>query len=870
MISSKNKDRGRGGKGGRNGVHMDKNQRPLSREERVTSGSGKVGKQGSGLGSSKPHGEGRPSGSSPSPRPQGSSGGPTRRSSGSMGRLLPLIIVVVVVFMLMQRCSGGSSLGGFTSGDSGISESSSLWEDYKPSTASGSQSSSGTTASSSQNDSSGLSLYESTGGSYQTYEDNASVSLDSSVVPEARKKYTKLLGNGQDTVTLMIYMCGTDLESKYGMGTADMLEMTKANLSDNVNILVMTGGCSGWKNSFVSSSVNQIYRIRSGGAELLMDNAGTSAMTDPGNLAAFIQWCAQNYPASRYELIMWDHGGGTLSGYGYDEKQRSRASMTIDKIDTALKQGGVKFDFIGFDACLMATMETALTCEPYADYLIASEESEPGYGWYYTDWLNTLSANTSTDTTALGKQICDTFIKDNASKAGAQGMTLSVVDLAELATTTDRFDAFSQSLTTLIKSSNYKTVSNARSRAREFAASQGIDQIDLITFCNDVGTAEAKALAEALKGAVKYNLITRDMSGSQGLSIYFPYKRLNYLNVVLSTYDKIPVSQDYRQALTSFASLQTTGQIGAGGSTSPLDQFLNGYGSYSSSQSSSGSSSYGYSSYGSSNGSQEALMELMGLLFSGRSIARGQNINGLTSDNSAWLDASLMEENAAYVAENTVDTTGLKWSGSGDNKVLKLSQEQWDLIQNVELSLYYNDGDGYIDLGLDNLFSFNDDGDLMASWDGTWLALDGQIVPYYMISSVNTDEGYTITGRIPAILSEQETGEDIKVDVIVTFTSEEPYGTVLGARRVYDEETETLTEAKGLIELKAGDVLQPICDYYGLDGSFEDSYFFNDPITLSGDPQLSNVALDDPENVSACYRLTDIYNNHYWTPDVNS
>ena len=252
----------------------------------------------------------------------------------------------------------------------------------------------------------------------------------------------------------------------------------------------------------------------------------------------------------------------------------------------------------------------------------------------------------------------------------------------------------------------------------------------------------------------------------------------------------------------------------------------------------------------------------MGLLFGGRSIARGQNINGLTEDNSAWLDASLMEENASYVAENTVDTTGLTWSASGSDKVLRLSEEQWDLIQNIELSLYYDDGEGYIDLGLDNLFTFNEAGDLVAHWDGTWIALDGQIVPYYLMSASSDDSGYTISGYIPALLNDE------RVDIMVLFTSDDPYGSILGARPVYDEDV-TLTEAKGLIELKEGDVIQAVCDYYTYDGEFDDQYLFEDPITLSADPQISNVALDDPENVSACYRLTDIYNNHYWTPDIN-
>lgn len=44
-----------------------------------------------------------------------------------------------------------------------------------------------------------------------------------------------------------------------------------------------------------------------------------------------------------------------------------------------------KFAFIGFDACLMATVETANMLVPHADYMFASEETEPGYGWDYTE-----------------------------------------------------------------------------------------------------------------------------------------------------------------------------------------------------------------------------------------------------------------------------------------------------------------------------------------------------------------------------------------------------------------------------------------------------------------------------------------------------
>ena len=218
----------------------------------------------------------------------------------------------------------------------------------------------------------------------------------------------------------MVYMCGTDLESKYGMATADLNEMKAATISDKINIIVYTGGCKAWKDSKISNKKNQIYQVKSGQLILLEDDMGSGPMTDPANLTAFIKYCNKNYPANRNELIFWDHGGGSLSGYGYDEKNSSYGSMKLGSIDTALKDAGVTFDFIGFDACLMATTENALMLTKYGDYLIASEETEPGVGWYYTNWLTSLGQNTAMPTVEIGKNIVDDFVSQCARKCPGQ------------------------------------------------------------------------------------------------------------------------------------------------------------------------------------------------------------------------------------------------------------------------------------------------------------------------------------------------------------------------------------------------------------------------------------------------------------------
>ncbi len=654
-------------------------------------------------------------------------------------------------------------------------------------------------------------------------------------------KRTKIVGNGRDTVTVMLYMCGTDLEAKSGAATADLQEMLQARLSDKVNVIIETGGASRWQNNVISADTNQIYKITDGGLERLVPRLGSKAMTDPNTLSEFIRYCKQNYPADRYELILWDHGGGSTGGYGYDMNYPSSGSMTLDKLDKALDDGNCTFDFIGFDACLMATLETGLTLEDYADYMIASEETEPGSGWYYTDWLNAISENTSISTPEIGKIIADTFV----DKTPRGQTTLSVIDLAQIKDASEgRLTDFAKSVSRLIKNGDYAAVSNARSGVREFAQSVHIDQVDLIDLANRMGTSEGKELAEALKTGVVYNRASRGMNNSQGISIYFPYANPSKVGGMISTYDKIDMDEDYSECIRAFASLQLGGQMTAGGQSGSITDLLGQLmGSGAQIQQPSGSGAIG---------------DLLGSILGGGDLSM---LSGFTSGmDTSWIDGRAITDSANYYAKNMLDEGALIFSENRDGeKVLSLDEDQWELVQDVELSVFLDDGEGYIDLGMDNSASFDDDGNLIADYDGTWLSIDGQAVSYYMVSAESHGDGaYTIRGRVPAMLN----GE--LVNLILEFTEDDPYGSVLGAQPDYADSADTV--AKGLIELQNGDEIDFLCDYYTYDGEFVDSYYLGEQYTVNGEPEIGSVTVN--ESCQALFRLTDIYNNVYWTPTI--
>ena len=649
-------------------------------------------------------------------------------------------------------------------------------------------------------------------------DENASqTALDTEVASGSREKFTKIKGGGNDTVTIMVYLCGTDLESRSGMGTSDLQEMIAANLGKKVNLLVYTGGCSSWRNSVVSSRVNQVYQVMEGGVKCLIKDAGTAAMTNPDNLASYIQWSAKNFPADRYELILWDHGGGSVSGYGYDEKYRNSGSMTLSGIQSALEKGGVKFDFVGFDACLMATTETALMLSNYADYMVASEETEPGVGWFYTDWLNALGQNTSIPTVQLGQKIVDSFVETCGVKCRGQKTTLSLVDLSELS----------------------NTIAQARNQTREFAANTRIDQVDLVHLALNTGLKEGQALSKAIRSAVKYNRTSANMSNAYGLSIYFPYRSsAKYVDSMSKTYNEIGMDADYTTCIRQFASLQVSGQATQGGSGSPYDT--------------------GMDSTGSS--------DLIGALLTGFLGGDYSSVSGMSSSGSSFLsDRALSEKDTLeYLQSHHFDATQLAWVTEDGKEKIKLSQEQWGMVTDLELNTFYDTGKGYADLGLDNVYEFDEAGNLIADEGKYWISINGQPVAYYHMDTLDDGTNYTITGRVPCMLNGQRS------NLMLVFDNEHEKGYVAGAFSDYSKDDEVDVVGKEITELVPGDVIEPLCDLYDYSGNYNDTYYIGNPLEITGsaaDLTISDTAIGSGTAL-VTYRFTDMYGANHWTQTI--
>lgn len=244
------------------------------------------------------------------------------------------------------------------------------------------------------------------------------------------------------------YLCGSDLETNGGFATADLQEMLEVDLPENVNVVIQTGGASVWQNELMDPSKIQRWVYNSEGLRLV-DECNTANMGDAQTLTDFLAFANTNYPADKVAVTFWNHGGGSVSGAAFDELHG------LDSLDLAemyqafdavwpANTADPALELVGFDTCLMATIDVAAVFRNFSRYLVASEELEPGNGWLYSGWLGELAADPSMDGDDLGFTICNTYY-DGCEAAGTQDQTtLSVTDLTKLTPLLEAYETFGQ------------------------------------------------------------------------------------------------------------------------------------------------------------------------------------------------------------------------------------------------------------------------------------------------------------------------------------------------------------------------------------------------------------------------------------------
>ena len=612
-------------------------------------------------------------------------------------------------------------------------------------------------------------------------------------------------GNASDTYTLMLYMCASDLESECGFATEDLNEIMYGYTAGNLNVIVQTGGTAEWQNTVVADDRCQRYQVTEDGLELVDDSLGMQNMADSATLTDFIQYCSSNYAADHYGLVLWDHGGGVVGGYGYDENFGGD-SMSLTEMSRALGDANVHLDMLGFDACLMANFETCLMAAPYADYLIASEEPEPGCGWYYTDWIGKLSENCGIPPKRYGRQIIDDYITDSGWDSPSMYSTLGMFDLQQVTQKLlPALSQFSDDAVQQLSAGEYRRISQSRSNTRAVYQSE-LDHIDLLDYAQHSQSETADQLEQAVSDCVVYYRETENGSGDNGLSILFPYYDLSALDMLEEMYQTLGYDDAYPVFLEQFANVMAGGQISVSG--------------FSNTQNHAAASEYSCFQ---------------------------------------WFDADAGYDES-YYETYSADLSLLETTEVDGRWVLELSEEDWEIVNDAAMQMFAVYDGFYVDMGLDDYCEFDDYGNLIVEYDQTWVALDGQVVPFFHESYTSDGDSFFTCGSVPCVYN------GIDAEIVLVWDTEHPSGYAAGVRPVYTDSV----AAKGLYDICDGDTFQVYYDIYDEDLNYVETMTLDDEIfTVQDSLEVGYAdAAEQLGDTFIYYVLEDIYNNTYYTDSI--
>lgn len=368
--------------------------------------------------------------------------------------------------------------------------------------------------------------------------------------------------------TVMVYLAaGNDLET---VGIQDINEMETVGSTKDVNIVVQmdripfsvlnsfglghlddssNNDWTGTRRYYITQDMNpNIINSR-----LLMD-LGEKNMGDPETLKDFAQWTIQNYPAERYMLVLWNHGGGFRSldvsrdicwdwNFGLDSK------ITMPQLEESMAfisgQLGRKIDIVGMDACYMGMTEVAYQVKDYAQIMVASEASVPGDGWQYDCVLQSLVTSPSQTSKQFAAEIVDCYY--NQYSGTGSNVTLSAIDLSQIDNLADQISGLAQAIIndSSVPENNYRDARNSS----QYYTGVGFEYIDLKHLVNQLPsyTSNSSVLnyADQINQSMEMgNIIIENthignsVKNSYGLTIYWPYYIYN------DYYDNTNFAQD--------------------------------------------------------------------------------------------------------------------------------------------------------------------------------------------------------------------------------------------------------------------------------------------------------------------------------------
>jgi len=388
----------------------------------------------------------------------------------------------------------------------------------------------------------------------------------------------------------MVFMAGDNNLSS--AGDADLAEMRQIGSSDRVNVVVEFDNAG--------NHGTRRFRIGKDGADEVVESLGETDSGSPEVLSSFISWAHENYPADRYALILWNHGGGwepsevdriarSVNSPGYNGRELTeRSSSTLGRVmfrsslqsvfslsspteraicsddgtghslDTielekvigaGAKTIGQMFDLLGMDACLMSNLEVAYQVRKHVRYIVASEENEPGDGWPYNRILGRLVADPEISTAEFACSIVSDYIDSYTEFHFGDIVTQTAYDLSKIQNLLSPLDELASYAIQNIDQLR-QSIWSSQLNTTDF---NGGTLRDIGHFCKELEQrsddknvkAVANAVVEAHRVGDGNALIAEGHSGAKvenchGTTVYFPMQKISRY------YGELAFSKDFR------------------------------------------------------------------------------------------------------------------------------------------------------------------------------------------------------------------------------------------------------------------------------------------------------------------------------------
>ncbi|OXI37348.1 clostripain-related cysteine peptidase [Burkholderia aenigmatica] len=329
--------------------------------------------------------------------------------------------------------------------------------------------------------------------------------------------------SGLASRTVLVYLIGSNLTDS---AQVSLEQMTEASVGNQVQFVVTTGAGTESHGDVIWTKTQRW--LIAGGQRTELAATAQADLTKPDVLQDFLVWGIKTYPAQRYAVILNDHGGA-YDGFGYVGSENSH--LSLDQLVAAFKNTksatGATFDLIGFDACMMASVEVAAAMKPFGRYLAASEDLEYG-SWDYAAIASGLANNPRMDGLALGKLIADAYYDATEKRISTADFTFSVTDLQQV-------DPLLQAVNQLgdeLGSGKYLATKMAdiRSHIQSFSTDwiAKTDVVDLLQLSRGLTglqpplTANDAVVGARIRNAVVYQRVGTARADVAGLNIFMP------------------------------------------------------------------------------------------------------------------------------------------------------------------------------------------------------------------------------------------------------------------------------------------------------------------------------------------------------------